>query len=102
MSVGGRAACPDIGGGEKTLVYETVGTDEERVAGKRGEALIRRVAIAGRTKRQHLPQPLLARGEEIDELEGGRTQVANSIATRQRGRMKQDAARPSKRHSSGP
>ena len=89
---------PDISGGEKTLVQQAVGTDQERVAGKRGEALIRRVAITGRTKRQHLPQPLLAHGEQIDELEGGGTQVANSIAARKRGRMKQDAARPSKRH----
>ena len=84
--------------GEEAVIDQAIGTDQQRVAGKRGETLIGGVAVAGRPKRQHLPDPLLARSEEIDELERGRTEVADPIAARQRGRMKQDAARAPERH----
>ena len=46
--------------------------DEQRIAGKRGKALVRRIAVAGRAERQHLPQALTGRGERVDELERAR------------------------------
>ena len=93
-----RQGVPYVGDGEQTIFDEAIEANQQRIAGKGGEALIRRVSITGRPKRQHLPHPLLARGEQIDEVERRGTEVTNAIPTRQRGWVKQDAARTPKRH----
>src|SRR6185437_13734922 len=46
--------------------------DQQGIAGKRGEELVRRLAIAGRSKRQHLPESLAGIVEPIGKAEGGR------------------------------
>ena len=43
---------------EQTLFNQDVEADKQRIARKCGKALVRRVAVACRPERQHLPQPL--------------------------------------------
>ena len=93
-----RRSCTHFRLREQTVLDQPVGADEQRIAGKRREALIRRVAVARRSERQHLPQPLPAGGEEVDELEGGGAEVADPEAARQRRGVQQDAARARERH----
>ena len=68
---------------------------EQRVAGERRKALVRRIAVAGRPERQHLPHSLAGGSEQIDELERARAEIADAEAARQRRRMEEDAARAS-------
>ncbi len=72
---------------QQALFAQQVGADQQRVAGKGRKALVGRVAITGRPERQHLPQPLLACSEQLDEIERRGTEIANAIPTRQRGRV---------------
>ena len=81
-----------LGRSEQALVDQTVEADEQRIAGERGEALIRRVAVAGGPERQHLPELLAGRGEEVEELDRARPQIADAEAAGQRGRVEQHAA----------
>ena len=81
-----------IGLGEQSLLDQPIEADEQRIAGERGEALVRRIAIAGRAQRQHLPQVLAGRGEEVEERDRARPQVADAEASRQAGGVEQDAA----------
>ena len=46
--------------------------DQQRIAGERGKALVWRVAVAGRSERQHLPESLAGRGEQVEELDRAR------------------------------
>src|SRR5205085_650898 len=57
---------------EQTLFDQSVGTDEQGVPGEGGEALIRRIAVAGRPQGQHLPERLPGGGEKIYEGVGFR------------------------------
>ena len=88
-----RTGGADLGLGEQSVLDQPFEADQQRIAGKRGEALVRRVAVAGRSERQHLPEPLAGGGEQIDELEGARPEIADAEAARQRGRMEEHAAR---------
>ena len=45
--------------------------DQQGIAGKRGQAPIGGIAVAGRAERKHLPQPLAGGREKIDQIEGG-------------------------------
>jgi len=45
---------------------------------KAEKTLIRRIAIPGGVKRQHLPQLLSGIGQEVGELERATTQVAHA------------------------
>ena len=59
---------------EQSVLDQLFEADQQRIARKRGEALIRRVAVAGRAERQHLPQSLARGREQIDERERARAQ----------------------------
>src|SRR5277367_2020022 len=87
-----------VGRREQPLITESFQADQKRIAGKSGEELIWRVAIAGRTQRQHLPKRLAGFSQPIGESVSGRAQITNSKAARKRGRVKQDAAETRKMH----
>ena len=42
---------------------QRIEADEQRIARERGETLVRGIAVAGGTERQHLPEALAGRGE---------------------------------------
>src|SRR5687768_17078731 len=92
MRVGG------VGLGEEPVFDKSFEADQQGITCKRGKALIRRVAIAGWSKRQHLPQSLSGRREQVDELERAGAEISNAEAARQRCRVKKHAARARERH----
>src|SRR5262245_49296909 len=92
----GRGHC--LRGVEEPFVDQMFDADEQRVAGKSGETLIWRIAVAGGTERQYLPHALSRGGQQLDEVKHARAEVADSGATRQRRRMKKHTARTWKRH----
>ena len=53
---------------QQTVLCEQVHVDQIRVARRRREALVRRVAEAGMTERQHLPVGLVRGREEVDRI----------------------------------
>src|SRR4030095_10792197 len=74
-------------------ISEVVKADEERIAGERREALIRRVAVARGSQREDLPDALPSVREERHKLTRRRTEVTNSETSRQRRRMKEHTTR---------
>ena len=69
---------------QKPFVREHVKIDEIRVACKRGERLVRRVAIAGRPERKYLPVVLACAHELIDKNIRGFPERADAIRGGQR------------------
>ena len=67
--------------------------DEQRVAGKGGEALVRRVAVPRGAEREHLPVAHPHLREALDEPLRLGAQVADAVASRERGGVQQDAGR---------
>ncbi len=78
-------------GGYQAVVDQPLGRDQQRITGKRREALIRRIPVAGRPEWQYLPISLLGLSKQIDELVRLGPEVPDAEIARQRGRMKQDA-----------
>src|SRR5205085_12619640 len=87
---------------EQALFDQFVGTDEQSVTGEGREALIRRIAVAGRPQRQHLPERLPRPDEKIYEGVGFWAEVADAIATGQRCRVQQNTARAREAHRRTP
>src|SRR5215475_5698200 len=76
---------------EQPVLGQPFEADEQRIAGKRREALIRRIAVPGGAERQNLPDALPCRREPVDERESARSEIADVGASRQRRRMEEDA-----------
>jgi hypothetical protein len=72
-------------GRQVALRHQPVRADQQRVAGKGGEALVGAVAVTGRPQRQYLPQRLLALGQEVKKAVGCFAQVADAVAAGKRG-----------------
>src|SRR5579871_4425970 len=58
----GQVLCREI-----AAVEQALHADQQGIAGKGGKALIRRVSVAGRTERQHLPDALSGIPQEVGE-----------------------------------
>ncbi len=99
FGIGESGDIGEVGGGEEAGFGEGVGADEEWVAGEGGEALVRRVAIAGGAEREHLPDGLAGGGEEIDEAVRGGTEVADAIRAGEGRDVKEDAGSAGENHS---
>ena len=82
-------ACFTIGWAEQSVLDQEVRADQQRIARKRGQARVRRVATPGGPQRQGLPPPLAGIVEPVHPLKGGRPQVSNAVRRRQRGHMHQ-------------
>ena len=74
--------------------------DQQRIAGQRGKALVRRIAVAGGPEREHLPKSLAGIGEKIGKAPRGFAQVADTPRPRKRSGMKQDTAGTREAHGS--
>ena len=68
---------------QQSVFSQPFRTDQQRVTGECGIRGIRRVAVAGRSQRQHLPETLTGLDEEIDELVSLRSEVADTKTARQ-------------------
>ena len=73
-----------LGLSEQAILDQPFEADEHRIARKRGKTLVRRVAVARRPERQHLPQALAGGREKLDELEGAGPEIPDAELTRQR------------------
>ena len=73
---------------QQTVLCEQIHVDEIRVACRRREALVRRVAEAGMTERQHLVRVR----EEVDEFAGRPAHRAYAVRRGQRGHVREHAA----------
>src|SRR5262249_34883230 len=73
---------------DPSLLRDRLQAKKKRVAGHARQALVRRVSITRRSKRQHLPHALAAGYQKIDKSIGRTAQVANSIIPGKRCRMK--------------
>ena len=71
--------------GQQTVGDQQLGVDVVGVPGVGRKALVRRIAVAGGAKRQHLPVALARRVEEIREIIRRLPQRADPIGGRQRG-----------------
>jgi hypothetical protein len=74
------------------MLDQPVEADQERVARKRRQRLVGGVAVAGRAERQDLPDGLAVRCKPVHKAEGPVTKVADAIAPRQGGGVKQNTA----------
>src|SRR5437764_13773132 len=82
----------------QSFLKKILWTDEQSVTGEGGIAGVGRITIAGRPKRQHLPQTLAAGDQKIGKGISFITQIADTKASRKRSRMKQNAAGSGKTH----
>ena len=89
-----RVKCRNIGqvfGSQKLLLFQKLRADKERLTGKHGKTLVRRVSDRGRSQRQHLPQMLAGHGEKIDEIISSLPHVADAVGRREGSGMNKDA-----------
>jgi hypothetical protein len=77
---------------EQTAPLEILQADQQWVARECRKRLVWRIAVTGRTERQHLPDSLTASREKIDELERARAEIPDAEASGQRRWMEQQAA----------
>src|SRR5271166_5738787 len=73
-------------------------TEQHRITGKRGKALIWGIAISGGIQRQHLPHLLSGGGEEVGESAGRGAQIADAEAAGQRSEVEEDSTGSGKFH----
>ena len=78
---------------QQPVVDQGVRADQQLVAGERRQALIRRVAIPGRSQRQRLPPALPGLVEAVHPCERGRPEIADAVGGRQRRDVQQHARR---------
>jgi len=88
-----------LAGGQQTICDEVVERDQQRVAGERRKALIRRIPVTGRPQRQDLPDALARGSEQVYELVSAVTEVANPVGSGKRCRVEKDATRARRHHS---
>ncbi len=69
---------------KQSLIPQALKAQQQRIAGKSGEALVRRIAVSSGIQGQHLPQLLSGGGKEVRELAGTRPEIADAKATWQR------------------
>jgi len=81
--LGKRRRLRQIGRLEQALIAQALKTEQQRVAGKSGETLVRGIAVSGRIQRQHLPHLLSGGEKEVRELVGTGAKIADAEAARQ-------------------
>ena len=64
------------------IVVQPLGADQERVERERGRARVRRVALARRHEREHLPHALAGAFEGVDEPGSAVAEVADAVTAR--------------------
>ena len=96
-----EARAGEIRGGHEAVVHQRVEGNQERVAGKGGKGLIRRIGKAGRPQGQHLPQGLPGLRQELNKAHGLRAEVADAMAAGKRGGVQQDATLTREAHTFG-
>ena len=84
--------------GKQSVLGEEIEADQERIAGKRRKALVRRIRIAGRPDGQYLPEMLACCMKEIGELVGFGSEFTDAVRTGQGRGMQQDAGLSWKLH----
>ena len=80
---------------EHTLLHQRLQADEVRIAGKRGERLVRRIArraVAGRAQRQNLPVGLSGAGQPVHKIIRFLREAADAVFGGQAGHGKQNAS----------
>src|SRR5437870_11725434 len=82
----------------QSLLKKFLWTDEQGITGEGGIAGVGRITIAGRPKRQHLPQTLAAGDQKIGKGVRFLTQIADTKSSGKRSWMKQNAAGSGKTH----
>jgi hypothetical protein len=96
VSLGQLTVRRQIRGVQQTAFRQRFEADEQRVAGVRGRAVVRRVARSERTDRQHLPPGLPRALQEVREAVCRRTQITKPVKARQGRDMQQSSARTPK------
>ena len=77
-----RVKCRNIGqvfGSQKLLLFQKLRADKERLTGKHGKTLVRRVSDRGRSQRQHLPQMLSGAGQKINKIISSLSHVPDAV-----------------------
>src|SRR5882724_3384658 len=75
---------------DQTVISEPFGRDQKRVARKRRERRVRRIAVSCRRNGEHLPVSLARLGEPLAKLKSRRPEVANSVPSGERCRMQKN------------
>ena len=76
---GRKGAARAVGRPHQSVLDQPVGADQERVAGKRRQRLVRRIAVAGGTQRERLPPALPRLVKPVHPRHGRRTDIADSV-----------------------
>src|SRR5580700_9690421 len=77
---------------EITALHQAIDTDQQRVAGERRKALVRRIAVTGRPERQDLPDVLSRVAQEVGEGMRLLTELADTIGAGKGSGVQQDTA----------
>ncbi len=77
---------------EPAVLHQALRADEQRIAGHRREALVRRVSVTRRTERQYLPHALTGLLEEVEKPMRLDAEIADAVAPGQRRRVQQQTA----------
>ena len=77
--------------GQETVAEQKLRRDQQRIAGKRGCAPVRRAAASDDRQRQDLPEGLAGRLRPVEEPIDPRTEVADAEGPRERRGMKEDS-----------
>src|SRR5262249_21772085 len=80
-----------VAGPQQSVLDQPVRADQEPVAGKRRQGLVRRVAIPCGTQWQRLPPSLAGLVEAVDPRQRRRPYVADAVGRGQRGDVQQHA-----------
>ena len=78
-------------GRQQTVLHEPLRRDQQRIAGIRREASVRRVAVARRVQWQHLPDAQTGLLCPIEKCEQLVAEVADAVAAGERRWMQEDA-----------
>ena len=79
----------------KEVVFcQAADIDQKRVSGERGVSAVRRIAVADRPHREHLPPPLTGVSQPARERMRLGAEIAGTVSAGQGGRVEEDTARP--------
>ena len=87
-----------IGRCQPAAIRELAKIDEQRVSGKGRETLVRRIAVASRPQRQHLPDSLPRSHQGLDEFKRLGPQVADAVRAGERRDMQQNSRTAQRNH----
>ena len=101
--VPGKGVCSvEISLAQKPQLLQFLKAQQKGVSRERGEALVRRIAVARGPEGEDLPEALAGLRQHIEEADRLRTELSDAMRAGQAGRVQQDARRARAQGSTPP